>query len=182
MARKDLSYYLKLNYPITISEGMEEGKLYFKAEIPDLPGCAASGETIEDALKSIKESKKLWLKVSLKKNLSIPEPVSEDEFSGRFLLRIPAKLHMELTKRAREQGLSLNQLIRTNLEKSLDLEDVIEKVKGLEKKIDALQRIIITLPSSAGLSAERAVSNIEFGDFNVRSEKANQSFFYKTGF
>ncbi|MGB7294174.1 MAG: type II toxin-antitoxin system HicB family antitoxin, partial [Candidatus Aminicenantales bacterium] len=152
MTKKDLSYYLKLKYPITLSEGADGGRIYYKAEIPDLPGCAASGETVEEALRNLEESRKLWLKVSLKKGLSIPEHVSEDEFSGRFLLRIPSRLHMRLTIRAREQGVSLNQFIRTNLEKSVDLEDVVEIVRGLEKKIEALQKSLSIAVVSASAS------------------------------
>jgi len=47
--KKDLSYYLSLDYPIIINKEIDEGKTYYVAEIPDLTGCGAHGETIEDA-------------------------------------------------------------------------------------------------------------------------------------
>jgi len=130
--KKDLSYYLDLNYPITITKDEENGNLYFEAEIPDLPGCGAHGETIEEALKKLDEAKQLWIEVSLERGHHIPEPIAEDEFSGKFLLRIPARLHMQLTKAARKENMSLNQYIRSLLEKQLDInalaEIIVEKL------------------------------------------------------
>lgn len=137
--KKDLNYYLNLNYPITLSQDEENGKVYFEAEIPDLPGCGAHGETIEEALKKLDEAKKLWLEVSLERNLPIPEPASEDEFSGKFLLRIPARLHMQLTKAARKESMSLNQYIRSLLEKQIDINAVIEEISILSKEVKEIK-------------------------------------------
>ena len=137
--RKDLSYYLDLKYPITLSQDEENGEVYFQAEIPDLPGCGAHGETIEEALKKLDEAKKLWLEVSLERGLTIPEPASEDEFSGKFLLRIPARLHMQLTKAARKENMSLNQYIRSLLEKQLDINAVREEISILSTEVKEIK-------------------------------------------
>lgn len=138
--KKDLNYYLNLNYPITLSQDEENGKVYFEAEIPDLPGCGAHGETIEEALKKLDEAKKLWFEVSLERNLPIPEPASEDLFSGKFLLRIPAKLHMQLTKAARKDDVSLNQYIRNSLEKQIDINKLIDIIDEISTKVDKLTK------------------------------------------
>jgi len=137
--KKDLNYYLNLNYPITLSQDEENGKVYFEAEIPDLPGCGAHGETIEEALKKLDEAKQLWLEVSLERGLTIPEPASEDEFSGKFLLRIPARLHMQLTKAARKENMSLNQYIRSLLERQLDINTVIEEISILSTEVKEIK-------------------------------------------
>ena len=139
--KKDLNYYLNLNYPITLSQDEENGKVYFEAEIPDLPGCGAHGETIEEALKKLDEAKKLWLEVSLERNLPIPEPASEDEFSGKFLLRIPARLHMQLTKAARKESMSLNQYIRSLLERQLDINTLLEKIDEISKQVENITKV-----------------------------------------
>jgi len=139
--KKDLSYYLNLNYPITITKDEENGKVYFEAEIPDLPGCGAHGETIEEALKKLDEAKQLWLEVSLERGHHIPEPASEDEFSGKFLLRIPARLHMQLTKAARKDDVSLNKYIRNSLEKQIDINRLIEKIDEISTKVDKLAKV-----------------------------------------
>lgn len=83
---KNLSYYMALNYPITVRKYIENnGKEYFAVEIPDLPGCGTHGATLlEEALKRLDESKKLWIEASLKRDLDIAEPVDKDNFSGNF--------------------------------------------------------------------------------------------------
>jgi predicted RNase H-like HicB family nuclease len=54
--RKPLEYYLNLKYPVTIHEAPEGG---FVAEIADLPGCLAQGETLEEAYEEIEIARKL---------------------------------------------------------------------------------------------------------------------------
>jgi antitoxin HicB len=143
--KKDLSYYLSLNYPVTIIKDREDDKIYFEAEIPDLPGCGAHGESVEEALKRLDEAKKLWIEVSIERGLPIPEPTSEDEFSGKFLLRIPARLHMQLSKLAQNEGVSLNQYVRNSLEKQLDIITVLEKIIELSKEVQEVKEIILEM-------------------------------------
>lgn len=132
---KNLKYYLGLDYPVTITKGSDRSKRIYVAEIPDLPGCRVQGNSYNDALRNLKTSKELWIKISLKKGLAIPEPISEDEFSGRVLLRIPAKLHMAITRRAKAEGLSLNQYIRNRLEASETSEKIQKELRELKENI-----------------------------------------------
>ena len=41
--------------------------------------------------------------------IDIPEPVSLDDYSGQFKLRIPKSLHHALATHAKEEGISMNQ-------------------------------------------------------------------------
>lgn len=141
--KKDLSYYLSLDYPIVINKEIDEGKTYYVAEIPDLPGCGAHGETIDAAIKSLDEAKRLWIEGSYEKGLDIPEPVSEDKFSGKFLLRIPPKLHMELSKNAEKENMSLNQYIRNTLERNINLETMLKRIDSLERNVSENQKLYI---------------------------------------
>ena len=70
MNEKDLNYYLSLPYPIVLRREDE----VWAAEIPDLPGCIAAGETREEALTMIDDAKEAWLSVSLEAGDPIPEP------------------------------------------------------------------------------------------------------------
>ena len=75
LKQKDLSYYLSLRYHIVIQKHFDyEGEEYFRAEIHDLPGCAAEGETVDEALERIWEAKRAWIEDRLEKGLNIPEP------------------------------------------------------------------------------------------------------------
>ena len=46
----------------------------FIAEVPELPGCMAHGETPEKALKNAKESIQLWIDTAKEFGDTIPEP------------------------------------------------------------------------------------------------------------
>jgi len=46
----------------------------FVAEVPELPGCMAHGETQNDALHSIQEAMSFWLDTARELGRTIPEP------------------------------------------------------------------------------------------------------------
>ena len=56
-----------------------EGQIFI-AEIPELPGCMAHGETQDDALKNVQEAIQLWIDTAKEFGDPIPEP------KGRRLL------------------------------------------------------------------------------------------------
>ncbi len=90
----------------------------YLAEMPELPGCIAHGETQEEALEQANVAAKAWLEVASQMERKIPKPIAEKKFSGRFSLRIPPELHQRLAYEAVEQGFSLNQLIMHKLSNS----------------------------------------------------------------
>ena len=44
------------------------------AEVPELPGCMADGETLQEAAKSAAESIELWISVQKERGYEIPKP------------------------------------------------------------------------------------------------------------
>lgn len=46
---------------------------------------------------------------------TVPQPLSEREFSGKFMVRIPAMLHRKLAIESAEIGVSLNRLVSAKL-------------------------------------------------------------------
>ena len=46
----------------------------FLADVPELPGCMAHGDTYESALCNIKSAMDLWIKTAKEFNDPIPEP------------------------------------------------------------------------------------------------------------
>lgn len=46
---------------------------------------------------------------------SIPEPIAERRFSGKFSVRVPESLHRELALAAAEAGVSMNRLVSDRL-------------------------------------------------------------------
>ncbi len=51
----------------------EEDKAYL-AEVPELPGCMADGETYEKALKNVQTIIQEWIETARKEGRPIPEP------------------------------------------------------------------------------------------------------------
>jgi predicted RNase H-like HicB family nuclease len=49
----------------------------FIAEVPELPGCMAHGDTPETALKNAKEATQLWIDTAKEFGDAIPEPKGE---------------------------------------------------------------------------------------------------------
>lgn len=128
---KNLEYYMKLRYKIEINPISEEDGGGFVACIPQLGRWAylGIGKTEIDAIKNLEEVKRELFQEYLKKGIEIPEPeIEEKTYSGRILLRIPPRLHMQLTKEARKEGTSLNQYIRSLLERKIDINILSENL------------------------------------------------------
>jgi antitoxin HicB len=113
---RTLEEYLTLAYTITIVHDRDdEGTEGYVASVDELPGCLSQGATIEEAAARIGDALEGWLSVALEDGREIPEPRHADDYSGRFLLRIPTSLHAELARQAGREGVSLNQYVATVL-------------------------------------------------------------------
>jgi antitoxin HicB len=119
MAKKTLEYYVNLPYRVDVYP--EEDGNGYTAVIPDLPGCMTCADTIEELWDMIQEAKALWLEVALEDGDYIPEPapVQTEEYSGKFMVRIPRSLHRQLANRAKWENTSLNQLVLALLSESM---------------------------------------------------------------
>jgi predicted RNase H-like HicB family nuclease len=106
---KDVEDYMKLPYNYIVQPMNDESGFYFYAHVLELDGCQSTGETIEEAYKNIKEAMKGWIETKLENGFKVPLPVGYDDFSGKFVVRIPKSLHYRLSVEARQEGVSLNQ-------------------------------------------------------------------------
>ncbi len=62
-------------YEVIIYWSNEDG--VFVAEVPQLPGCAAHGETQGEALKNVNDAVELWIETAREFGDPIPEPKGE---------------------------------------------------------------------------------------------------------
>jgi antitoxin HicB len=108
--KKDLNYYVSLNYRIEI-ERDEEGD--YIATIPILSGCIADGRTLSEAAEHLELAKREWIISRLEANLDVPEP--QNEYSGRFLVRCSTSLHRKLVQCAFQEHVSMNQFVNMAL-------------------------------------------------------------------
>jgi predicted RNase H-like HicB family nuclease len=104
---------MNLHYTITMKRD-EDGDVV--ARVQELAGCIAHGETEAEAIAALKETQRLWIEEALESGTPIPEPEADEELpSGKWLQRSPRSLHLRLSKLAKREGVSLNQLVTSML-------------------------------------------------------------------
>ena len=107
-----LEDYAALPYRLEITQG-EHGNVVVR--YPDLPGCITQVERLDDAIAAAREILTGWLEIALEDGQAIPLPRQRDEYSGKFMLRIPKALHRALATAAVAEGVSLNAYVTTLL-------------------------------------------------------------------
>ena len=113
---KDLAYYLALPYTIELLR--EEDATWF-ARVVELPGCLSTGDSAEDAAGMIQDAMAGWIELALGDGRRIPEPKPREEYSGKFVVRVPRSLHRDLVEAAAKEQVSLNQYIATELARAV---------------------------------------------------------------
>jgi antitoxin HicB len=113
---RTLEEYLELPYAIVVVHDVDEdGDSGWVAEVEELPGCISQGRTPQEAVEHVREAMRDWIAVALEDKVAIPEPRAVEDFSGRFLVRVPASLHADLVHSADREGVSLNQFVTSAL-------------------------------------------------------------------
>ncbi len=104
------------DYPINVHPVPEDEGGGFMVSVPDLPGCIADGETVDEALAEARDAFDAWVMAEKEDKGRLPAPKT---YSGQFVQRLPKTLHMRLAERAKSEGVSLNQLAATLLAEGL---------------------------------------------------------------
>jgi predicted RNase H-like HicB family nuclease len=100
-----------MRYPIEVFWSDEDEG--YMAIAPDLPGASAWGKTEAEAINELHTVIDLWIKAARKMGNGVPKPSDRADvnYSGKFLMRVPKRLHAELANTAKAQGVSLNQYV-----------------------------------------------------------------------
>lgn len=117
MENKKVSYYMGLPYNYIIQPVNDESGRYFYGRIMELDGCQSTGENFEEAYVNLREAMEGYIETKLSNGFDIPEPLQDNNFSGKFVVRIPKSLHYRLTIEAEKEGISLNQYAMYKLSK-----------------------------------------------------------------
>lgn len=99
--------YMRLPYKMEIVPDTSEGG--YVVTYPDLPGCLAIGDTIDEAVKNAYDAKRSWFEAAVQDGVQISEPNEIESYSGQFKLRIPKSLHRSLSEHSKAEGISMNQ-------------------------------------------------------------------------
>ena len=111
--------YLQLPYTRELIPEPEGG---WFVRIKELPGCMSQGETPAEAMAMIADAMAGWLETALAHGQAIPEPRHDEDFSGKFVVRVPKSMHRRLAEAAQADGVSLNQWIVAALASALGAE------------------------------------------------------------
>ena len=106
---KKVKYYMELPYNYIVQPVKDESGEYYHARVLELDGCQSTGDTFEEAYENLKEAMEGWIETKLENGFEVPLPVGYDNFSGKFIVRIPKSLHYKLSVEAEQEGVSLNQ-------------------------------------------------------------------------
>jgi predicted RNase H-like HicB family nuclease len=90
-----------------------EGDGDYIAEIEELKGCSAFGETPEEALHEIETAMKLWIETAKKHGKPIPKPKNKkvNEPKKRFNVMFPESLLIEIDEYRGKHGLKRSELL-----------------------------------------------------------------------
>jgi len=106
--RKSLEEYLALQYPMQVIAAPEGG---YVIVFPDLPGCLTQVETADEIGPMAEDARRSWMESVYELGPDIPLPSYPEEYSGKFNLRIPRRLHRQLAEEAAREEVSLNQYV-----------------------------------------------------------------------
>lgn len=112
-------------YTIRLYKLSDEDGGGWGAEALELEGCFSDGETPEEAMNNLKDAISGWIEIAKEDGKPIPQPTVyvDDNYSGKFTVRVPKSVHKLLSKKAEQEGISLNSFINYALSYHLGLYD-----------------------------------------------------------
>lgn len=109
--KKNLNYYLGLNWSYTIEQSSHKGKKFFIIRVNELPGVCTDSRTIEEGMRDIQEAIAATIELYLEQGDPIPEPIKKEEFKGNIAYRTTSERHYFLAKLAQQRHVSMNKAL-----------------------------------------------------------------------
>jgi antitoxin HicB len=134
--RLTLSEYLGLEYPFVVSVDPDEGG--YVVTFPDLPGCVTQVESLDDLPAMVEDVRALWLEAAFENGIEIPLPSLPNQYSGKFVVRLPRALHRRLAESAECEGISLNQYVVSLLAERDAIARVERRLNNMATQGDAI--------------------------------------------
>lgn len=106
-------------YPFEIQPLSEEDGGGYLISFPDFSECISDGDTPEEAINNGMDALAETIAALESMGLTVPEPGSGGDYSGKFIQRVPKSLHARLAARAKQEGISMNSLVISFLSESL---------------------------------------------------------------
>ncbi len=153
----------------------DEGGGYI-ASIPELGKDAFTGygETIEEAIEDLNDTKEMLFKDYLENSVEIPEPIKDEDFSGKFVVRLPIYLHRYLAEQAKANNVSLNQYCLTLLSQGNAMQVVNKSLKSMAVTLHSIKKKFSAFRRSDVLPKQDLGGTVRYFDFKeVTNAKAS---------
>lgn len=138
--RKPLAYYLSLQYPFNVIADEDDGG--YVVVFPDLPGCMTQVETLAELPAMVEEARTLWIETAYADGHDIPLPSYPEQYSGKFVVRLPRSLHRHLAESAKREDVSLNHYVVTLLARGDALTGIARKLGEIEMQLAAIHTLL----------------------------------------
>lgn len=109
--KKDLKYYLNLNWSYSIEQDFHKGKKFYIIRVNELPGVCTDANTIENGMKNIQDAITATIELYLEQGDPVPEPINKEEFKGNIAYRTTSERHYFLAKLAQQKHVSMNKAL-----------------------------------------------------------------------
>ncbi len=109
--KKDLKYYLGLNWSYTIEQNVYKKKKFYIIRVNELPGVCTDATTIEEGMCNIQDAIAATIELYLEQGDPIPEPINKEEFKGKIAYRTTSERHYFLAKLAQQKHVSMNKAL-----------------------------------------------------------------------
>jgi predicted RNase H-like HicB family nuclease len=109
--KKNLKYYLNLNWTYNIEPKIHDGKPYYIIRVNELPGVCTDSENLDEGMLDIKEVIQGAIELYLKNGEEIPEPLNKERFKGNISYRTSRERHYYIAKLAQQQHTSLSKTL-----------------------------------------------------------------------
>jgi antitoxin HicB len=115
MSARSVDDYLAMPYTIEVVHDESDEYSGWFARVVELPGCMTQADTFAELEEMIEDAMRAWIETALEDGQVIPEPRSVEDYSGKFVIRVPKSLHRELVEAAEREGVSLNTFVNVTL-------------------------------------------------------------------
>lgn len=118
------------SYTISIRKENHDGDILYVGRVAEFPNISSFEDSFEEARALVIDAIQTLKKIADETQTDFPFPYSiqSDEFSGRVTLRLPKTLHAKVSRKADQEGISVNQYLVTAVATYVGETDGIAKV------------------------------------------------------
>lgn len=133
----------------------------FIAKIPGIQALSAFGDTREEALSELNIASEAYFESLKKARKPLPAEEKIIPYSGQIRLRMPKSLHLDLSNKAKDEGVSLNTYIVTLLSERHIGRNLLKEVAALKRNLEIMNSRIMTNTYKANYSLQKIEERVD---------------------